>query len=52
MEYIFFAPALILAALLIGILGVGAIIGITKLLLRKHGELSTSRRDHVAGHTA
>jgi hypothetical protein len=63
MEYVFFVPALILAALLIGMLGVGAIfcisrrcceefICITKLLRRRHEGLSTSQRDDVAGHTA
>ena len=40
MEYIFLAPPLIFAALLIGLLGVGAIIGIASLGLKKHGNLT------------
>ena len=65
MEYtlIFLAPALILAALLIGMLAVGAIlcisrsccggiVCITKLLRKRRDGLSISDRDHVPGHTA
>ncbi len=62
MEYVFLVPAIIFAALLIGMLVVGSIfcisrrcceefICITKLLRRRHGELSISQRNDVAGHT-
>ena len=47
MEYIFFAPALIVAALLIGLLGIGAIIGIATQGLKKHGSSTTLFSDHV-----